>query len=63
MKRKESHTKKTSLIIITLLLLICIPEHPIKECRGTKTTIYVDDSGGADYKTIQQGVNAANNGE
>jgi parallel beta-helix repeat protein len=50
--------------ICTLMLITCITiivdiSEPV---RGA-TTIYVDDSGGADYLTIQEGIDAANDGD
>jgi len=60
MKRRDTHTKKTRLLaIIILSLLITIPTHPLLKCSTTKTIIYVDDDGGADYDSIQEAIDAA----
>jgi len=64
MKRRSIHTKKTRLLAILILsLLIIMPSYPIQICSATKTIIYVDDNGGVDYTTIQDGINAANSGD
>ena len=64
MKRRNIHTKKTkSFTILILSLLIIISSYPIQICSATKTIIYVDDNGGYDYTTIQDGIDAANTGD
>ena len=64
MKRKTASMEKTCLVSVYLLFsLVFISIYPIVNCSATKTTIYVDDDGGADYTTIQEGINAASNGD
>ena len=64
MKRRNAHTKKTRLLTICILFsLIVVPSYPIQKCSATKTIIYIDDDGGSDYTTIQEGIDAAKSGD
>jgi len=47
--------------IIILLASVCI--YTIKNCEATGNTIYVDDSGGADYTNIQDAIDNASDGD
>ena len=52
------------IILVGIILLSFITTiYPIKTCQASATTIYVDDSGGANYTTIQEAITAANTGD
>ncbi|MCK5459070.1 MAG: PKD domain-containing protein, partial [Thermoplasmatales archaeon] len=64
MKRRNAHAKKTRLLTIFILFsLMIISSFPVHNCSSTKAIIYIDDDEGADYKTIQEGIDAANSGD
>jgi len=48
-----------SMFIFSLFTVIV----PVDNCKAEPTTIYVDDSGGADYTTIGEALTNANNGD
>lgn len=63
MKIKSAYIT-TDLLSIFLLFSIIFPSiYFIENCSATKNIIYVDDDGGSDYTTIQEAVDAANNGD
>jgi len=64
-KSELSGMEKTY-VMATFFMLMCSVFTvflPIKTCSASGNTIYVDDDGGADYTTIQDAVNAANEGD
>jgi parallel beta-helix repeat protein len=48
------------LLIIAILFSLFYSYFPINNAQASGTTIYVDDSGGADYTVIQDAIDAAN---
>lgn len=54
---------KFSPLAHVLFFIIAIVFLPIKNCIASANTIYVDDSGGADYTNIQDAIDAANSGD
>jgi parallel beta-helix repeat protein len=50
-------------IIITIILLLVLIIQPIETCNAAGNTIYVDDSGGADYTNIQDAIDNASDGD
>ncbi len=63
-EKKRRTYKKTRLIAICILFsLVIVPSFPRYNCSSTKTIIYVDDDGGSDYTTIQEGIDAAKSGD
>jgi len=55
--------RRVLLLLITILLSLIAGIFPIENCIASGNTIYVDDSGGANYTSIQAAINAANNGD
>jgi parallel beta-helix repeat protein len=51
------------LLLITILLSLIAGIFPIENCIASGNTIYVDDSGGENYTSIQTAIDAANNGD
>ncbi len=52
-----------ALILVGILLVGFTLIQPIKICKASGNTIYVDDSGGANYTTIQEAVEVAEPGD
>ncbi|MCK5112757.1 MAG: right-handed parallel beta-helix repeat-containing protein, partial [Thermoplasmatales archaeon] len=56
--------KKRVLLLVSILLFsIFTVIFPIVNCIASGNTIYVDDSGGADYTSIQAAIDAASSGD
>jgi len=55
--------RRVLFLISAVLLSLIAGIFPIENCLASGNTIYVDDSGGANYTTIQAAVNAANPGD
>ena len=57
--------KNTDIMLITGIVLLSVFNVflPVETCVASGNTIYVDDSGGADYTNIQDAVNAANDSD
>lgn len=55
--------RRVLLLLITILLSLIAGIFPIENCIASGNTIYVDDSGGANYTSIQAAIDAANNGD
>ena len=62
MLKKTTLTRINMIIIIIFALSVIAIKPPIAQTR-TQSIIYVDDSGGADFTTIQEAINAANNSD
>ncbi len=50
-------------VVATMLLSLITILQPVEICKATGNTIYVDDSGGANYTEIQNAIDAANEGD
>ena len=57
--------KNTDIMLITGIVFLSVFNVflPVETCVASGNTIYVDDSGGADYTNIQDAVNAANDSD
>jgi len=57
--------KNTVILLITGIVFLSVFNVflPVETCVASGNTIYVDDSGGADYTNIQDAVNAANDSD
>jgi len=54
----------STIVLVGILFLSFLTAfHPIETCSAAGTTIYVDDSGGANYTEIQDAIDAANEGD
>jgi len=55
--------QKIARVLILILSLIIVSQFIVNYCYAEGNTIYVDDSGGKDYTSIQEAINAANDGD
>jgi len=55
--------RRVLLLLITILLSLIAGIFPIENCIASGNTIYVDDSGEANYTSIQPAIDAADPGD
>ena len=63
-ERNMIKAKRRVLLLISIFLFSAFTGiYPIENCIASENTIYVDDSGGKNYTSIQPAIDAANSGD